>query len=124
MPKVRDVMSSPVKTIQLTAQVNDIIDFFKLNQISGAPVVNDKGFAVGLISRTNLVSGTDFEGKTARDIMTPFVFEITPDKDVLDVAKSMADANIRRVIVTENEVPVGVVTALDVVKEYIKLRES
>ena len=117
-------MSSPVKTIQLTAQVKDIIDFFKLNQISGAPVVNDKGFAVGLISRTNLVSGTDFEGKTARDIMTPFVFEITPDKDVLDVAKRMADANIRRVIVTEDEVPVGVVTALDVVKEYIKLRES
>ena len=124
MPTVKDIMSSPVKTIQLTAQVKDIIDFFKLNQISGAPVVNDKGFAVGLISRTNLVSGTDFEGKTARDIMTPFVFEITPDKDVLDVAKSMADANIRRVIVTENEVPVGVVTALDVVKEYIKLRES
>ncbi len=124
MPTVKDIMSSPVKTIQLTAQVNDIIDFFKVHQISGAPVVNDKGFAVGLISRTNLVSGTDFEGKTARDIMTPFVFEITPDKDVLDVAKRMADANIRRVIVTEGEVPVGVVTALDVVKEYIKLRES
>lgn len=117
-------MGSPVKTIPVSMPVSEVISFFKLNQISGAPVVNDLGFVVGLVSRTNLVSEGDFDGKVAKDIMTPFVFDITPDQELLDVAKAMSEANIRRVVVTEDGKPVGVVTAFDVIKDYIRLAES
>jgi transcriptional regulator len=120
MKKVKDVMSSPVKTILVTTPINQVIDYFKVNSISGAPVVNAAGFAVGILSRTNLVSIGDFEGKTAQDLMTPFVFEITPDKELLEVAKKMTEVNIRRVVVTEDGKPVGVVTALDIVRDYVE----
>lgn len=117
-------MSSPVKTINVETPITDVIDLFKVNSISGAPVVNNLGYAVGLISRSNLVQDADFAGKTAQDLMTPFVFDITPEQDLLQVAKKMAEFNIRRVIVAEDEKPVGVVTALDIVREYIAHLES
>jgi predicted transcriptional regulator len=117
-------MGSPVKTLPLSMPVSEVIDFFKVNQISGAPVVNPAGFAVGMVSRTNLISDGSFDGQAAKDIMTPFVFDITPEQELIDVAKAMSEANIRRVVVTEDGKPVGVVTAIDVVKDYIRLAES
>lgn len=124
MRTVKEVMSSPVKTVESSLSAQEVISFFKVHNISGAPVVNEKGFAVGLVSRSDLVSGTDLSDSTVADLMTPFVFEISPDEELLTVAKSMVDAKIHRVVVTEEGLPVGIVTSLDLVKDYVEQMSS
>lgn len=120
MRKVKEIMTQPVKSVQGSMSGGDVISFFKVNKISGAPVVNDKGFAIGLISRSDLISEEGLEGKKVRDLMTPFLFEICPDEDLVKVAESMVEAKIRRVVVTEEQKPVGIVTAFDLISDYAK----
>ena len=112
-------MSTPVKTLLVGTTIAEAIDFFTLNDISGAPVVNDKGFAVGILSRSNLVSNKDFSEQKVQDLMTPFVFDVGPNQTILEVAKKMTEVNIHRVIITENNKPVGVITSLDIVREFV-----
>lgn len=119
MKLVRFCMSTPVKTLLVGTTIAEAIDFFTLNDISGAPVVNDKGFAVGILSRSNLVSNKDFSEQKVQDLMTPFVFDVGPNQTILEVAKKMTEVNIHRVIITENNKPVGVITSLDIVREFV-----
>ena len=117
-------MSTPVKSLPVNTSIPDAIDFFTVNEISGAPIVNDKGFAVGILSRSNLVSNQDLSDKQVQDLMTPFVFDVHPNQTILEVAKKMTDFKIHRVIVTENNKPVGVITSLDIVSEFVDQNQS
>lgn len=119
MRKVKDVMSSPVKSVGANQTIPEVISMFKTNNISGAPVVNDKGFAIGLISRSDLFSQGDLSEQTVRERMTPFVFEISPEDELLNVARSMVDAKVHRIVVVEDNKPVGIVTSLDLVRDYV-----
>ncbi len=55
-------------------------------------------------------------GVTARDLMTPMVFEVREDTPVQEVADMMVRGGIHRVLVTKAKKPTGIVTALDMVK--------
>lgn len=119
MKLVRFVMTTPVKSMKVGTSIAEAIEFFSRHEISGAPIVNEAGFAVGILSRSNLVSNESFQGKLVQDLMTPFVFDVHPNQTVLEVAKTMMNLNIHRVIITENQKPVGVLTSLDVVREFV-----
>ena len=53
---------------------------------------------------------------TVRDIMTEVVFEVGEDATLSDVADAMIRGRIHRVFVTRDRRPIGVVSALDVMK--------
>ena len=53
---------------------------------------------------------------TARDLMTPMVFQVTDDARVQDVAGMMVNGGIHRVLVAREGQVVGIVTALDLLK--------
>lgn len=53
---------------------------------------------------------------TARDLMTPMLFEVAEDATVKDVADMMVRGGIHRVLVTGNKKVTGIVTALDLLK--------
>ena len=55
-------------------------------------------------------------GVTARDLMTPMVFEVREDTPLQEVADMMVRGGIHRVLVTKAKKPTGIVTALDMVK--------
>lgn len=50
------------------------------------------------------------------DVMTPVVFEVSPDTSVREVAQMMLRGHIHRVFVTEHKNLVGVVSALDLLR--------
>ena len=52
----------------------------------------------------------------ARDVMTPAVFEVSPDTSVAEIARMMVKGRIHRVFVTEKRKIVGVVSALDLLQ--------
>lgn len=118
MKKVRDVMTSPVTTISEGTSLESVRTVFEKRSISGAPVVDGEGKVVGLISNTDLAGAGD--GASLAQVMTPFLVDVGPDDDLVKVMKAMVGPRIHRVLVTEERKPVGIITSLDLVKDYLK----
>ena len=55
-------------------------------------------------------------GVTARDLMTPMLFQVAGDATVQEVADMMVRGGIHRVLVTRHKKLMGIVTALDMLK--------
>jgi CBS domain-containing protein len=53
---------------------------------------------------------------TARDIMTPTIFNVLPDTPIQEVADHMIRGRIHRQFVTSGDRVVGIITALDLLK--------
>lgn len=61
---------------------------------------------------TLTVSGSG-SGRTVRDIMSSFVFDVDESAPVSEVADAMIRGRIHRVVVTSHGKPVGIVSSLD-----------
>jgi len=58
----------------------------------------------------------DYDIGLVGDVMTPVVHTASPDAPVADLARLMADKRVHRMIVTEDEKVVGLVSAMDLLK--------
>jgi CBS domain-containing protein len=88
--------------------------------VSGLPVVDTWGRAIGVISKTDLVEHeiTSDSGRVrVRDIMTPLVFALGQNASIARAAALMAYEGVHRIlIVDESGHLVGLVTSLDVAR--------
>jgi CBS-domain-containing membrane protein len=88
--------------------------------VSGAPVVDDWGRVVGVVSRSDLIEHevtSERSGKTVGDIMMPMAFTLPPDAPIAQAAALMAYEGVRRLIVVDGRgCVVGLVSALDVAR--------
>lgn len=57
------------------------------------------------------------EGLTVADIMTPTVYTVDSDQKVAEVAKTMVEGHLHRLLVVEDRQVIGIVTTLDLLKE-------
>lgn len=55
MTKIKDVMTKDVTTFSPDASVYDCAKILRENRISGAPVVDDDGGVVGILSETDII---------------------------------------------------------------------
>ena len=134
-----DVMNPNVLTVQDDMTVEELASFLVENEISGAPVEDDSGRLVGVVSVTDLAQtvasdrpSPDFFvrewGNTpnreelrfetgselrVRDIMTPAIYSVTEDTLVSEVAETLIGSHIHRLLVTNGERVVGIVTTSD-----------
>ncbi len=97
--------------------------------ISAAPVVDETGRPIGVVSRSDLLlhqtevagaalpaAGPD-RGTTVRDVMTPAVFAVAPAAPASQVVSEMLGLNVHRLfVVDDNGVLVGVITTMDVLR--------
>ena len=88
--------------------------------ISGMPVVDSWGRAIGLVSKTDLVEHevTAEDGRlTVGEVMTPLVFALPPDAPIAQAAALMAYEGIHRVVIVDRSGHlVGIVSSLDVAR--------
>lgn len=86
--------------------------------IGGAPVVDDWGRVVGVVSRSDLLEHevTSHPGeRTVGDIMTPMAFTLRAEASIAQAAALMAYEGVHRVVVVDAAgCVIGVVSALDV----------
>jgi CBS domain-containing protein len=82
LPSAKDLMETHVLSVDPEASLLDVHRLFVEEQISGAPVVDERGLLLGVISTTDLMRAVDEERDTAivdaeyfRDIL-PYT---TPD---------------------------------------------
>jgi CBS domain-containing protein len=140
--QVRDLMTVDVVTIPETATVTEAAEVLRGSRVSGAPVVDQSGAPVGVISITDLAFGwghaeaerqhifhrarsgeyvpvategpSHFAECPVRDVMMPLVFSVRQDDPIDRAAALMTDEHIHRVIVLDGARLVGVLSAWDI----------
>jgi len=56
---------------------------------------------------------------TVRQVMTPAVFTVSEEDPIDDVAQTLVQAHIHRVLVTRDSMLVGIISSLDLLRAYL-----
>jgi CBS domain-containing protein len=130
MTTVRDIMNTDVVTIAADTTVRAVARTLHAKEISGAPVVDAAGNVVGLVSVADVTraagpaGGTDFDNRTARDIMTPATLSVRPDATVQELARFLVRSRVHRAIVLEGGRLAGIVTSHDVLEHLAGIGDT
>lgn len=112
----RDIMSKDLITVYPDDSIYDCAKLMKKHCISSVIVKNHKNKLVGIVTKTDLVS-TFLMLSTARlpisKIMTKKVITVSPNDSIFEVESILLNNSIRRVIVSKNKIPVGIITYRD-----------
>ncbi len=114
--KARDVMSGTVLTVRDDVTLEQVAAVLAENEISGAPVEDDEGSLLGVVSVTDVNRSAAEPRLTVRQIMTPVADTVSEETPVAEIARIMVANHYHRVIVTRREKPVGVVSSMDLLK--------
>ena len=137
------IMQSPVLCVRESDSLGEVVAFLGCHNISGAPVVDDSGKMLGVVSEKDILRGLGLDGMTrsmqlmsyedfspltfakrkneisARAIMTQpavSVFESSTLAEVLNIFKRQS---INRIpVVNAGQVPTGIVTRHDIIETF------
>lgn len=128
---VRDIMTQPVQSISRTSSLLDAAKFLLSHKFSGAPVVDESGRVVGIITYRDMtrfllepaLRSTSVPSAVANpqnlkvtDMMTPHPHSVRPGDLIEECANSMRRHKTHRVLVQdETGKLVGVVTSADLI---------
>jgi len=113
-----EVMTGDVICVRPAVSIEAVAELLTERGITGVPVVDDAGHAIGIISKTDLVAARhDRLGETAADIMMPIAFTLPENATLSHAAALMAYEGVHRlpVIATDGSI-VGIISAMDVVR--------
>ena len=118
---IRDIMTPRLFTLEAGASAEEAAWALTRRHISGAPARDAEGNLVGMLSKSDLVDPEPAQWikkeATVGDLMNPDVVTLYADDPAMLAAAEMTNRNIHRIVVLDaDSQPVGIVTALDVVK--------
>lgn len=121
MKTARDLMSSPAQTLSPSDTLNDAAAELARHNVGSMPVV-DGGLLVGVVTDRDIVvkglaQGHDPATTSVADVASTGVISVTPDDDAAEVARVLAEHQIRRVPVVEGHEVVGIISQADVALE-------
>lgn len=117
---VSEIMNPEPFGIRPGEAAQDALGYILSLGITGAPVIDEAGRAVGMLSLRDLVDAPPTA--TARDRMTGPIVVVRGTSSIGEAGRLMADTGYHRlVVVDENEAAVGLVSALDVVRGLLGL---
>ena len=142
--KISELMTKEAMVIRDSVPIQKMAKLFRKHEITGAPVIDDDGELVGVVSMTDLArrrteqlaeaEGSDYylnpswgtvhlpetdpSEELVRDIMTCLIICAEEDDDIERAADLMVNHGIHRVVVTKNDKVTGVITSSDLVREF------
>jgi CBS domain-containing protein len=148
--KASDVMVTDVITVKPDSDVAEVAALLLTNRISAAPVVDDAGTLVGMISEGDLLrrdeSGTGHErpwwlrllmgreilaaeflrehSRRVGDLMTREVVSAPPDVSVAEIATLLERHRIKRVPIVRDGKIVGIVSRANLIQALATLRKN
>lgn len=142
-----DLMVPNPISLRAEANVAEAMRLFTEKGITAAPVIDDSGHPVGVISRSDLLihqcedekrdeayfHASSFESvdahlkpstpMTVADLMTPAVFAVSEDTPVHRVVSDMVGLHVHRLFVVDDDgTLVGIITTMNVLK-HLELEE-
>ncbi len=122
LPKlpIREYMTSPLVSLEPDMTIAYVMKTLLQRRIHGAPVL-DGDLLLGIVTQTDIVSAMDkgyLPETPISEIMVRNVVTIPGDMRLYEVIRRFKEQDIGRVIVTENEKPVGILTHSDIIRVF------
>jgi len=116
---VKDVMSSPVFTIDEDATVNEAARLMDQHELGCIIVTGKEGKPLGIITERDLVKrvlakNAKASKLSAKEVMTSPLITVDPDATLSNVAERMSDLKIRRLGVIYKGNLAGIISSRDV----------
>ncbi len=116
---VKDIMSSPVVTLDEDATSNKVATLMDKNDVGCVIILNKAGKPVGIITERDLVirvlaKNLLPDATKAKEIMTAPLVTIQPEATISEAARKMSRLDIRRLGVIYKRNLVGVISSRDV----------
>jgi CBS domain-containing protein len=149
MLKAKDIMTSPVIALTPDQEVGEAARILLENHISGAPVVDEDGMIIGVLTRDDLISqqkeiplpsyfvvldalipirslgqvereAEKIAATTVEQAMTPDPVIVSPETPISEVAKLMVDSKMHTIPVQdENGELAGIIGKEDILRTLI-----
>jgi CBS domain-containing protein len=127
---VRDYMAGHLVTFKPDMEVMDAIHELVKQRIAGAPVIDDKGDLVGMLSELDCMKVAlnagyygDWGGPVA-DFMSTSVESVDADMNIVDLAQKFLESGFRRFPVLRNNRLVGQISRRDALRALSELAVS
>jgi len=116
---VKDIMSSPVVTLDENEASNKAAMVMDKNDLGSVVVTNSAGNSIGIITERDLVirvlaKNLKPDTAKAKEIMTTPLVTIEPDTTITEAARRMNRLGIRRLGVTYKGNLVGIISSKDI----------
>lgn len=126
---VRDVMSSPVITVEEEATTNHVAELMDKHGLGCIIVTNKEGKPIGIITERDLVTrvlakNLKPDSLKAKDVMTSPLITIEPSETISEAARKMSRLNIRRLGVIYKGQLIGLVSSKDILSVMPELIET
>ncbi len=118
MPQITEHMTSEVVTIEPSASVVDAAKRMIQKEKGPLPVV-EGGRLVAMVTDRDIIARVVAEGRdpssvTVDDIATKELVTASPDQDVDEARRLMAEHELDRILVTEGDKLVGIISEADI----------
>ena len=125
---VKDIMSSPVVTLDEDATSNKVAILMEKNDLGCVIVTNKTGKPVGIITERDMVLRVIAkilrpDTTKAKEIMTSPLLAIDPEATISEAARRMSRLDIRRLAVVYKGNLVGIVSSRDILAVMPELIE-
>ncbi|MEU1911351.1 CBS domain-containing protein [Streptomyces massasporeus] len=138
---VSDVMTHTVVAVGRDASFKDVVKLMQEWKVSALPVLEGEGRVIGVVSEADLLIKEEFRdsdsdrytelrrmsdlakagGMTAADVMSTPAVTVHPDATVAQAARIMAQRNVKRLPVVNDEgLLEGVVSRADLLKVFLR----
>jgi acetoin utilization protein AcuB len=136
--KVRDAMSRPAVIFRQDMTLGAAVKAMRTRKIRHAPVVNDKGDLVGIVTDRDLRQAVlepalaeemealsrTLRTRTVKDVMTWGVTAVKPETEIREAARLMHSNKIGALPVMQNGKVAGMLTSSDVLKTLIQILDE
>ncbi|MCE5194018.1 MAG: CBS domain-containing protein [Nitrospiraceae bacterium] len=144
MIKAKDIMTRDVVTVKIDTPLEELAEMLTKHKISGAPVVDNNGSIIGIVTENDLVSQNkrlhiptvvrlfdafvllespskienEIKKITAvkvNDIYTKAVITVSPETDVEEIATIMSEKKVHLIPVVEDRKISGIIGKIDII---------
>lgn len=148
--RVADAMSRDIVTVSANSTMAEAADQLSHHQVTGAPVVDEQGLCIGVLSGSDfiLLKAEELEGTDVRHVlsshhpegcfsidevghdlvrrrMSSAVQTISENTSLLTAARCLCNEHIHRLVVLDkSSKPIGVLSSLDLVATLIAIVEE
>lgn len=109
----KDIMTREVTTVNPDLTIHELAKTFAQHNISGAPVIDENGKLIGVVSDGDILSK---KGERVGSLMSKQIISVAEDVPVETIADLMVANRINRVPVVNGEKLVGIVSRADIIR--------